>query len=304
MVGFVFVGVGYGLGSKYKYELYEMAMSVEKEKAKLSSGVLTVGDNEFSYLEGPKTEGQATLLLIHGFAANKENWLRFAANLTDQYHVIAVDLLGHGESTKNPALRHDLDDQVEYVRGFLDAKGVGEIHVAGNSMGGAVSSLFAATYPERVRTVSLVNPAGIFEHRAVLQDYLDKGENPLVVNSYDDVHKLMAFAMVEAPFIPWPITEVVAERSMANKKLNDQIFQEFRSEHKYDFKHALTTIKAPTLVMWGQEDKVINYKNSEIFDALVPNSSVLIYENIGHAPMIEIPERSAKDIDNFINENS
>ena len=92
LVGFVFVGVGYGLGSKYKYELYEMAMSVEKEKAKLSSGVLTVGDNEFSYLEGPKTEGQATLLLIHGFAANKENWLRFAANLTDQYHVTAADL--------------------------------------------------------------------------------------------------------------------------------------------------------------------------------------------------------------------
>ncbi|GAA3911406.1 alpha/beta hydrolase [Litoribacillus peritrichatus] len=299
----VLVGA-YGLGSKYKYELYDMAMAMEQNKAKLTPGVAMVGDLRFAYLEGPKVEGQPSLVLIHGFAANKENWMRFAANLTDQYHVIAVDLLGHGESTQDPKLSYDIDDQVLYLSRFLDAKKISNVHLAGNSMGGAVSSLFAATYPERVLTVSLVNPAGVFDHRSVLEDYLERGENPLVVKKPSDIYTLMDFAMVDVPFVPWPITEVVAERSMAKKALNDQIFEQIKGDHKYNFKQALTRIKAPTLVMWGKEDKVINYKNADLFNELVPNSTKLIYQDIGHAPMIEIPMRSAEDISKFIMENS
>lgn len=298
------VGAGYGLGVYYKYDIYHMAMSIEKEKAQLTSGQISVDGNDFSYLEGPIIEDKPTLLLIHGFAASKENWLRFAANLTGQYHVIALDLLGHGESTKDLDLHYDIDDQVRYLQGFLAAKGIDRMHLVGNSMGGAIVSLYAATYPDRVETVSLVNPAGIHTHRAKMHDYLDKGQNPLVVKSAGDINTLMAFTMVDAPFIPWPITRVLAERSIDNQQINERIFDAISSEHKFNFEESLTRIKAPTLIMWGDSDKVIHYKNAEFFDQLIPNSSLLIYKNIGHMPMIEIPRRSAKDIDQFINKHS
>ncbi|GLQ32025.1 alpha/beta fold hydrolase [Litoribrevibacter albus] len=293
------------LGSIYKYELYDMAMTAEKSRADLVEKEVDINGIKVSYLEGPKPEGKPTMLLIHGFAANKENWIRFAGNLNEDYHIVAVDLLGHGKSTKNPALRHDLDDQVQYLINFLNAKQLTKVHLVGNSMGGAISSLFAATHPERTLSVSLVNPAGVFDHRSVLQDYLDRGENPLVVKKVEDIYTLLDFAMEEKPFVPWPIPVVVAERSMANQALNEQIFEHLKTDqHSYNFKDELTKIQAPALIMWGEQDRVINYKNSEIFDQLIPTSRTLIYPHIGHVPMIEIPEQSASDIDAFIKGNA
>ncbi|MFC3150251.1 alpha/beta fold hydrolase [Litoribrevibacter euphylliae] len=300
----VLVGGYLILGSIYKYELYELAMNAEKSRAGLIEKQVKINGINVSYLEGEKPEGKPTMLLIHGFAANKENWLRFAGNLADDYHLVAVDLLGHGKSTKDKSLRHDLDDQVAYLVNFLNAKGLTKVHLVGNSMGGAISSLFAAMHSDRVLSVSLVNPAGIFDHRSVLADYLDRGENPLVVKKLDDIYTLMDFAMEEKPFMPWPVPEVVAERSMANQDLNEQIFKHLKStEHAYNFKEELGKIKAPVLIMWGEQDRVINYKNSDIFDQLIPNSRKLIYPDIGHVPMIEIPQRSSQDIHAFIEKN-
>jgi len=309
VIGTLFIAVIVGLylvmGLAYKDELYELAMNAEKSRAGLTEQKIEVNGLSVSYMEGPKVDDRSTLLLIHGFAANKENWIRFAGHLTDQYNVVALDLLGHGKSTKNPALSHDIDDQVAYLNRFMKAKNISQAHLVGNSMGGAISSLFAATHPEQALSVVLVNPAGIFDHRSVLQDYLDKGENPLVVKKEEDIYTLMEFAMVEPPFVPWPIPLVVAERAMANKALNDQIFDQIKSEHhNYDFKQELTRIKVPTLIMWGTEDKVINYRNSEIFNQLIPVSEILIYQDIGHAPMIEIPEKSANDVDQFIKKHA
>lgn len=301
----VLVGGYLILGSVYKYELYELAMSTEKSRAGLTEKVLEINGIKVSYLEGAKPEGKPTMLLIHGFAANKENWMRFAGNLTNDYHLVAVDLLGHGKSTKDRTLRHDLDDQVAYLVNFLNAKGITKVHLVGNSMGGAISSLFAAMYPDRTLSASLVNPAGIFEHRSVLADYLDRGENPLVVKKVDDIYTLLDFAMEEKPFMLWPVPEVVAEHSMANQALNEQIFEHLKStEHAYDFKEELKKIQAPVLIMWGEQDRVINYKNSDIFDQLIPNSRKLIYPDIGHVPMMEIPQRSSQDIHSFIEKNA
>lgn len=297
-------------GSIYKHELYDLAMKVERDRAGLEEHSAKVGNIQVSYLEEVSTDNvnfgtQPVMLLIHGFAANKENWLRFAGNLTDDYHVLAVDLLGHGKSTKDASLRHDLDDQVKYLINFLNHKNIQQVHIVGNSMGGAISSLFASMHPERALSVSLVNPAGILDHRSVLNDYIDRGENPLVVKKTEDIYTLFDFAMEIKPFVPWPIPEVVAEQSIAKQALNEQIFEHLKTDqHDYNFKQQLTLIKAPTLIMWGIEDRVISYKNAEVFDQLIPNSTKLIYPDIGHVPMIEIPEQSSQDIDQFIKTNT
>lgn len=294
------------VGAVYKHELYDLAMKVERDRAGLTEHTAKIGTLDVSYLEETaKDTTQPTLLLIHGFAANKENWLRFAGQLTDQYHIVAVDLLGHGKSTKDATLKHDLDDQVAYLINFLNHKGIQKVHLVGNSMGGAISALFASMHPERTLSASLVNPAGIFDHRSVLEDYLEKGENPLVVKKTEDIYALFDFAMEVKPFMPWPIPEVVAEQSIAKQALNEQMFEHLKTDqHAYDFKHELTKIKAPTLIMWGAKDRVINYQNSEVFDQLINNSTVLIYPDIGHVPMIEIPEQSSYDVNQFIQQQA
>ena len=280
--------------SGVKYSLYDMAMNHERSKAGLVLRHLEVGGKSIALLENENTKAEQTLILVHGFGANKENWVRFAAYLTDTYHVVAVDLPGHGESIKDLSLRYDIDDQVRYLNEILAQLKINRFHIAGNSMGGAISSLYAATYPDQVQSVVLFNPGGVYDYESELHQQLRQGNNPLIVETADDFDRLMDFALEKKPFIPWPITSVLAERAVKNKPINDKIFQDIRGEHKYVFKEELRKIKAPTLILWGDKDRVINVQNADIFESLIPNSRKTILDGIGHAPMIEIPEDTAR----------
>ena len=136
----------YGAGSYYKYEIYDAAIAYESKKALLTKKWLKLDDNgsnsvDIAYFEGPRRTGQQSLLLIHGFAASKEGWLRYAAELTDRYHIVIADLPGHGESTKDMSLNYNIETQVENVHKIAQALNLASFHIAGNSMGGAISSI-------------------------------------------------------------------------------------------------------------------------------------------------------------------
>ena len=285
--------------SGVKHSLYDMAINHERSKAGLVLKTLDVNGKSIALLESENTAAKQALVLVHGFGANKENWVRFAAYLTDTYHVIAVDLPGHGESIKDLSLPYDIDDQVRYLNQILAQLKINRFHIAGNSMGGAISSLYAATYPDQVQSVVLFNPGGVYDHESELHQLLRQGKNPLIVETADDFDRLMDFALEKKPFIPWPITSVLAEKAVKNKPINDKIFQDIRGEHRYVFKDELRKIKAPTLILWGDKDRIINVKNAAIFESLIPNSRKLILEGIGHAPMIEIPEETAQICHDF-----
>ncbi len=291
--------------SSFKHTLYGWAMDLELGRADLTRKEVVVNQRNLVYLEGEQKAGQETVLLIHGFAANKENWVRFAGNFSDRYHVVALDLPGHGESFKDLSIRYDIDDQVKFVHDFAQSIGLKRFHIVGNSMGGAIAALYSATYPEQVRTATLIDPGGLSDRKSELSKQLSKGLNPLVVRKPGDMDRLMDFALEKRPFIPWPVTSVMEEKSIANATINDKIFKDIVvNHHDYDFKAALSNIKAPTLILWGKQDRAISVENAEIFEQLIPTSKKVLFDGVGHAPMIEIPEESAKIFVAFIQEAS
>ncbi|MAM51765.1 MAG: alpha/beta hydrolase, partial [Marinobacter sp.] len=97
------------------------------------------------------------------------------------------------------------------------------------------------------------------------------------------------------PFVPWPIMGVLEERAIANREVNEVIFAAIRDAGSgADFRNAITRIQAPVLIIWGKEDRVINYRNGEVFAAAIPDARLELMEGIGHAPMVEAPEESAE----------
>ena len=283
-----------------KTGLYEMAISHECRRADLIAKKIEANEMTIAFLESNTDKRRPTVVMLHGFAASKENWIRFARHLTDQFHVVAIDLPGHGESIKDPGLSYDIDDQVAYLIPIFEQMDLQRFHMVGNSMGGAISSLYAARHPDQVKSLFLIDPAGIYAYESELVACIINNDNPLLVEKKADFDRLMDFAMEKQPFIPWPIKSVMAERMIADKGLNKQIFADIRTNHDYCFKSELKEITVPAMIVWGREDRVIHWKNASVFDRLIPASETKILDGIGHAPMIEAPETTAEIFASFI----
>ena len=290
--------------SGIKYSLYEKAMNYEREKAGLHLKTIDAGGKSISLLESDWGENKPTIVLVHGFAANKENWIRFAAYLTDDYYVVAMDLPGHGDSVKDFNLHYDFKDQVIYVNEILTYLNIDKFHMAGNSMGGAISALYAVAYPEQVESLFLIDPAGIHRYDCELTRCLAEGENPLIVTCDEDFYRLMDFVLEQKPYIPWPITGIMAEKAVANEAINRKIFGDFHGEGDRWFSDEIKKIIAPTLILWGAEDRIIAMKNAVLFNQLIPHSQLIVLDGVGHAPMIEVPEKSAEIYKDFICRNT
>jgi pimeloyl-ACP methyl ester carboxylesterase len=278
--------------SGIRHGLYDVAMGHELKKAGLSEKMIMVGEMPISLLEGGGAD-KPTIVLIHGFAANKENWVRFARYLTDACHVVAIDLPGHGKSVKDNGLSYRIDAQVQYVHEILLYLGLDQFHLAGNSMGGAIACVYAAAYPDRVQSLLLLAPGGVRQYESQLDRLLAAGKNPMIIEKPDDFYALMDFAMEKKPYIPWPIAGVLAEKAVANKAVNEKIFADLRAGHPFVFTEELEKIRARTLIVWGAQDRLISAENASVFERLIPGSRKIILDDVGHAPMFEEPERTA-----------
>lgn len=286
-------GMLFGLGNVYKYEIYQAAINFEAGLSDLKERDTDISIGEIVYFENSQVDKKPSVLLVHGFGANKENWLRFSRSFKENYHVVIVDLPGHGKSVNSFDLNYSLENQVAWLHEFTQNIGLKSFHLAGNSMGGAISALYAVNYPDQVISATLIDPAGIHDFRSVMQDLIDEGNNPLLVEDAQGFNELLNFALEQRPFIPWPITAVSAEKAQARKPLYDKLWHDMKVGQGESFKPLLEQIRVPTLVQWGKEDRVINYKNIEVFKTLIPSVKTHVWPNVGHAPMVEIPKKSA-----------
>ena len=264
----------------------------ERQLAGLSTRTATVDGLTLHYYDGGPTNGE-TLLMIHGFGANRDNWLRLARHFTDRYRVIALDLPGFGDSDLPPG-SYDVGTQAERLADILDVMGIKQAHVLGNSMGGHIAALYAARYPDRVHSLALFANAGIDSpHKSELYRLLTSGAaNPLVVKQPQDFDNLLQFVFVEPPYLPASLKRYLGERAMVRAEHYGMVFKQL-VERSIPLEPELTKIQAPTLLLWGRQDRVLDVSSIEVMQPLLRSSSVVIMDNVGHAPMLERPEESA-----------
>ncbi|WP_207884456.1 alpha/beta fold hydrolase [Pseudomonas sp. 30_B] len=274
--------------------LLATAQFAESSRAGLSERSQTADDLDIRYYEGGPDKAQ-TILLVHGFGADKSNWLRFARFLTDRYHVIAVDLPGFGDSSKPSNISYDVGTQAERLADFMRELGIGRYHVVGNSMGGHIAALLAARHPNEVLSAGLFDNAGVMAPRqSELFQRLSKGEdNPLVLRSVDDFPALLDFVFVQRPPMPSRLEHYLAERSLERSAFNNRVFQQLR-ERYIPLEPELPKITAPTLLLWGDRDRVLDVSSIDVMKPLLKKPSVAILRDCGHVPMIERPEETAQ----------
>ncbi len=278
--------------------LVGFARDKERKAAGLSQKHLRIAEYEIAYLEG----GQGTpILMVHGFAATKDNWTRFCKFVTPTYHAVALDLPGFGNSTYLENASYGIVEQANRLDQFVNAAGLKKFHIVGNSMGGHISARYSIMFPEKVLTLGLFDAGGVTTPvPSEMRAKLSKGEpNPLIAGSAEEFDRMLKFVFVKPPEIPWIVKDYLVKEAMSHSASNSRISKQISSESGA-LEPDLQKIKARTLVLWGDHDRVADVSAVQVFKKGLPDCTTVIMKDCGHLPMIERPEETAKHYLDFL----
>ncbi len=239
------------------------------------------------------------IVMLHGFSADKTLWMRFASAFTKDYRILAPDLAGHGATPFRSGSDYSAAGQAELVRGLLDAHGVDAAHVVGNSMGGFVTATMAADHPSRVLTAAMIDPAGLWPRAQSELDRLRReGRNPFFMDDASEMSVLTGLVMAKPPTLPGFAVRAMAAEYVERRESLVEIFDAFAEVGLLEGR--LGEITCPSLVMWGALDKILDVEAAPVWAAELPDAELIIYDGVGHMPMVEIPRRSASDYRRFL----
>jgi pimeloyl-ACP methyl ester carboxylesterase len=268
------------------------AIAYERGLAGLARREAVLPDGlRIAYLEGGSG---APLVLLHGFGANKDNFTRVARYLAPHYRLIIPDLIGFGESSHPPKADYAPRAQAERLRTFLHELGVSKFHLGGNSMGGHIALTYAAAHPSQVESLWLLAPAGVWSAPAseLRRKAEQSGANPLIVKNEEEFAALVRLVTAKPLGIPRPFLDVLAQERIRNRDLEARIAGQLAAD---SVETRIRGLAVPTLVVWGQEDRVLHPGTAGILQMLLVRSQAVLMGNIGHLPMVEAPEACALD---------
>jgi pimeloyl-ACP methyl ester carboxylesterase len=218
------------------------------------------------------------LLFLHG--GGTWHGYEFAKKWPEKFRVIHPHHPGFGESGDDPAMDTFNDYVMHYVE-LLDALKLDKVHLVGFSLGGYIAAQFASQHPERVKTLALVAPAGMRSAEYPTLDILSTPGDQIV-------GMLASNFEVLKPWLPaGPDPDFIGARYRESATLARLLW-----EKPWDpkFKRYLHRIKVPTLILWGDEDKLVPLQHAELWKQALPNAKVQIFKGAGHLLLDEKPE--------------
>jgi pimeloyl-ACP methyl ester carboxylesterase len=285
-----------GVGIYFFYTAPERALRVALEYERAAAGlqrkeIEIAGGLRYVYLEGGRG---APLMLLHGFGGNKDNFTRVARYLTPHYRVIIPDHIGFGESSHPAQADYAPRAQAERLRALARKLGAEKLHLGGNSMGGHIALTYAALYPKEVESLWLLDAAGVWSAppSELRKEIAESGKNPMIVANEDEFAKLVALVTAKPLFIPRPLLDVMAQERIRNRELEKRIFKQLTDD---SVEERIRGLAIPSLVVWGQQDRVLHPGSAGILQMLLIKSEVIMMPGVGHMPMLEEPEQCALD---------
>jgi pimeloyl-ACP methyl ester carboxylesterase len=251
-----------------------------------------------------------TLVLLHGFADSFTTWEGWVRDLEPQFHVISLDFPGHGLTRAPQGSSLSGDALADFVDAFAKALALPKFAVAGNSMGGGAAWQLAVRHPERIRALVLVDAAGFANDRPA-------GDEPLAFKILRyRLGRTLLSKIDNRPLIDQGLKADVYDKTLITEALVDR-FAEFQRAPGHreilmginlgarpaSTAELLSTVKVPTLILWGESDPLIEPAAAKKFAAAIAGSKLITYPHVGHLPQLEIPQRSAADTAAFLKAN-
>lgn len=285
-----------GFNSK---NVYDVVMAYERYSAGLETKAITLDFGKIVYAEND-VKSDITLLMIHGFGGNKDTWNWVVPEWTDKYHVIIIDLPGHGESVSRNTLSYTITDQAERLKQFVEAKEIQHFYVLGHSMGGAVALRYAAHYAENLNALILIDSMGMVQTKSDGVKLVERSDkNPLYdVCTKERLETLLNYSMYKAPYMPEMIKDALLQEKCSRRDLEKVMYEDMYKD--VNLSDVVKSIDIPTLILWGEKDRMTHIDDATLFHESIEGSQLVILKEIGHVPILEDPKQTAEAIDTFI----
>lgn len=242
-------------------------------------------EGKFEYLEtgGPGDP----LVLLHGLFGGLSNFGSQIEHFSDRYNVILPTL----PIFTLPLRKVSLAGLVDHLADFIEHKGYPPIHIMGNSLGGHVAILYALAHPDKIATIILSGSSGLFE--SAMGNTLPPRKN------YDFIKKKTESTFYDpAVSSKELVDEVFSTVNDRNRGL--RIIMTAKSAVRHNLGHKLDQIKAPTLLIWGNQDTITPPFVGEQFQELIADSELYFIDKCAHAPMMEVPDEFNEIMDGWL----
>lgn len=256
--------------------------------------------------EGPRNA--PALVLLHGSNADLHTWDAWTKALSDRFRVIRFDQIGHGLTGPNPGGTHTLDDMVVTTEKVRAKLGIERMALAGNSMGGAVAAKYAMIHPQHLTALILVDAGGAPQPAG----RKGRGNIGFTLAATPGVNLLMR-SITPRGLVERSLRQSVSNQAVVSKEAVDRYWEllrypgnraataeRFATPRKAFAAPELSAIKAPTLILWGEEDKLISVAGARWYNAGIAGSRLKTYPGIGHLPHEEVAAVTAAEVGTFL----
>lgn len=239
-----------------------------------------------------------TVLLIHGIGDSVETWMLNINSLAEHHRVYALDLVGFGRSDK-PAVPYSLAYGAQFVNDFMEAQRIDQATLIGNSMGGAVSLQFAIQFPDKLEKLVLEASLGLGKEinllfrlptLPVIGELLTRPSRKGTTKVFKEILYDPALVTDELVELYYQLSALPgAQKSFLSALRAGVNFWGVRPEVVRSIVDNLGTITAPTLVIWGRQDRILPVAHAEVAKSRTPNAHLHILDSCGHGPHFERP---------------
>lgn len=253
------------------------------------------------YLRGGSGE---TVVLLHGIFARKEHWLDMSRQLSG-YDLVMLDLPGFGDNPVLDGAEYAYDRQVANVFATLDALGIKEFHLVGNSMGSQIATMMAASRPDQIKTISYIgSPVGVTAPTpSDMERAIAEGSAPLVVRSTTQYQDRMAWLFPKEPFLPRPLAREWREAEIARADSNQVIWDQVNASLTTPTDQIASQLTLPSLVIWCTDDRIFHPTGAAVLDAALPDNTLITPSGCGHLPMLDRPKETGQELRAFLDKH-
>lgn len=278
------------------------ASDASGEEATIRGDHVSIGGGRklFAISAGP-ADATPPLVFLHGLGGSRTTWMNLLGELVERHNVTALDLPGHGQSDKPDPESTDYSvvGLAEAVASALGELALQPAVLVGHSLGGALAIHVALEHPELVRGLVLINSAGLgSEINPELLDRVEAEPSPEEARQLLDLFLENKRLILDRGVEEMYQARLAPGASEALRAIADTSFS--RDGQRIGLENRLAEIAAPTLVIWGEEDRVIPVAHASAATETIPGAGLDILEGIGHVPQVEAAPEVARLIDTFV----